>query len=89
MNRHQSVPQVRGMFEGDQSRKAYARQYGFRLPSRDGITGHLNFGVRYERDPVRRSTFRATPGPYAVTMSGGEVSNQMTYGPTGLLHLPK
>ena len=30
---HQSIPQVRGMFEGDQSRKRTLVEYGFRLPS--------------------------------------------------------
>ena len=50
---HQSVPQVRGMFEGDQSRKRTLVEYGFRLPSA------LDFGHSISRSLkpalVRRS----------------------------------
>ncbi len=79
---HQSVPQVRGMFEGDQSRKRTLVEYGFRLPSAMD-NRPLNF-VEFEARIGQTIYVSATPGPYELTKSGGEVIEQIIR-PTGLL----
>ena len=79
---HQSVPQVRGMFEGDQSRKRTLVEYGFRLPSAMD-NRPLNF-TEFEARIGQTIYVSATPGPYELTKSGGEVIEQIIR-PTGLL----
>jgi excinuclease ABC subunit B len=78
---HQTVPQVRGMFNGDQSRKKTLVEYGFRLPS--ALDNRpLNFDEFNER--IGQVIYvSATPGPYELTKSGGEVVEQIIR-PTGL-----
>src|SRR3989440_480870 len=79
---HQSIPQIRGMFEGDQSRKRTLVEYGFRLPS--ALDNRpLNFG-EFEARIGQTIYVSATPGPYELTKSGGEVIEQIIR-PTGLL----
>jgi len=79
---HQSVPQVRGMFEGDQSRKRTLVEYGFRLPS--ALDNRpLNFD-EFEARIGQTIYVSATPGPYELTKSGGEVVEQIIR-PTGLM----
>lgn len=79
---HQSVPQIRGMFEGDQSRKRTLVEYGFRLPS--ALDNRpLNF-AEFEARIGQTIYVSATPGPYELTKSGGEVIEQIIR-PTGLL----
>ena len=79
---HQSVPQVRGMFEGDQSRKRTLVEYGFRLPS--ALDNRpLNF-EEFEARIGQTIYVSATPGPYELTKSGGEVVEQIIR-PTGLM----
>ena len=79
---HQSVPQVRGMFEGDQSRKRTLVEYGFRLPS--ALDNRpLNFREFEER--IGQTIYvSATPGPYELTKVSGEVVEQIIR-PTGLM----
>ncbi|HEU4594707.1 MAG TPA: excinuclease ABC subunit UvrB [Pyrinomonadaceae bacterium] len=78
---HQTVPQVRGMFNGDQSRKKTLVEYGFRLPSAMD-NRPLNFAEFEER--VGQTIYvSATPGPYELTKTGGEVVEQIIR-PTGL-----
>ena len=79
---HQSIPQVRGMFEGDQSRKRTLVEYGFRLPSAMD-NRPLNF-AEFEARIGQTIYVSATPGPYELTKSGGEVIEQIIR-PTGLL----
>jgi len=79
---HQSIPQVRGMFEGDQSRKRTLVEYGFRLPSAMD-NRPLNFG-EFESRIGQTIYVSATPGPYELTKSGGEVVEQIIR-PTGLM----
>ena len=68
---HQSVPQVRGMFEGDQSRKRTLVEYGFRLPS--ALDNRpLNF-KEFESRIGQTIYVSATPGPYELTKASGEV----------------
>jgi excinuclease ABC subunit B len=79
---HQTIPQVRGMYAGDQSRKGTLVEYGFRLPSAKD-NRPLNFDEWQQR--VGQLIYvSATPGPYELTKTGGEVAEQVIR-PTGLL----
>jgi excinuclease ABC subunit B len=79
---HQSIPQVRGMFEGDQSRKRTLVEYGFRLPS--ALDNRpLNF-AEFEARIGQTIYVSATPGPYELTKASGEVVEQIIR-PTGLM----
>jgi excinuclease ABC subunit B len=82
---HQTVPQVRGMFQGDRSRKSVLVAYGFRLPS--AIDNRpLSFEEWEAR--VRQVVYvSATPGPYELTKSQGVVVEQIIR-PTGLMDPP-
>ena len=79
---HVSVPQVRGMFAGDFSRKSTLVEHGFRLPS-----ALDNRPLRFDEWETKlgsRVYVSATPGDYEVAMSGGEVVEQVIR-PTGLI----
>ena len=78
---HQTVPQLRGMYQGDRSRKSNLVEYGFRLPS--ALDNRpLTFDEFQER--VGQVTYvSATPGPYELTQSTGVVIEQVIR-PTGL-----
>jgi excinuclease ABC subunit B len=79
---HQTIPQVRGMFFGDQSRKKTLVEYGFRLPS--ALDNRpLNF-EEFEERVGQRIYVSATPGPYELTKASGEVIEQIIR-PTGLM----
>ncbi len=78
---HQTIPQVRGMFHGDQSRKRTLVEYGFRLPSAMD-NRPLNF-EEFEARVGQTIYVSATPGPYELTRTGGEVVEQIIR-PTGL-----
>src|SRR5215208_1528116 len=78
---HQTVPQIRGMFNGDQSRKRTLVEYGFRLPSAMD-NRPLNF-EEFEARVGQTVYVSATPGPYELTRTGGEVVEQIIR-PTGL-----
>jgi excinuclease ABC subunit B len=79
---HQTVPQIRGMFNGDQSRKKTLVEYGFRLPSAMD-NRPLNFEEFQSR--VGQTIYvSATPGPYELTRTAGEVIEQIIR-PTGLM----
>jgi excinuclease ABC subunit B len=82
---HQTVPQVRGMYAGDRSRKEVLVAYGFRLPS--ALDNRpLNFAEWEER--VTQVVFvSATPGPYELAKAGGVVVEQVIR-PTGLMDPP-
>src|SRR2546423_2028209 len=82
---HQTVPQVRGMYAGDRSRKEVLVAYGFRLPS--ALDNRpLNFQEWEER--VGQVVFvSATPGPYELSKSQGVVVEQIIR-PTGLIDPP-
>jgi excinuclease ABC subunit B len=79
---HASVPQIRGMFAGDLSRKSTLVEHGFRLPS--AIDNRPLRFDEWERKFERRLFVSATPGEYEVAMSGGEVVEQVIR-PTGLV----
>jgi excinuclease ABC subunit B len=79
---HVTVPQIRAMFAGDQSRKRTLVEHGFRLPS-----ALDNRPLRFEEweQQVHRAVFvSATPGDYELQRTGGEVVEQIIR-PTGLL----
>lgn len=79
---HQTIPQVRGMFEGDQARKRTLVEYGFRLPS--ALDNRpLNF-QEFEARIGQTVYVSATPGPYELTKVSGEVIEQIIR-PTGLM----
>lgn len=79
---HQTIPQLGAMFKGDQSRKGTLVEYGFRLPSaRDNRP--LNF-EEFEARIGQTIYVSATPGPYELKRTGGEVIEQIIR-PTGLL----
>src|SRR5688572_13703472 len=82
---HQTVPQVRGMYAGDRSRKEVLVDYGFRLPS--ALDNRpLNFEEWEQR--VRQIVFvSATPGPYELAKAKGVVVEQVIR-PTGLMDPP-
>jgi excinuclease ABC subunit B len=82
---HQSVPQVRGMYHGDRSRKEVLVAYGFRLPS--ALDNRpLNFEEWQAR--IRQVIYvSATPGPYELSQSQGVVVEQIIR-PTGLIDPP-
>ena len=79
---HQSIPQIRGMYNGDRSRKLTLVEHGFRLPS-----ALDNRPLRFEEweSLVDKAIFvSATPGDYELMRSGGVVVEQLIR-PTGLL----
>ncbi len=82
---HVTVPQLRGMYEGDRSRKLNLVKYGFRLPS--ALDNRpLNFTEIQSRLP--QSVYvSATPGPYELQRCGGEIVEQIIR-PTGLMDPP-
>ena len=78
---HVTVPQVRGMYEGDRSRKEELVKYGFRLPSAKD-NRPLRFNEFEER--VHRVVYvSATPGPYEEQRKQALIEQVVR--PTGLL----
>ena len=78
---HMTIPQVRGMFNGDQSRKSVLVEYGFRLPSAKD-NRPLNF-KEFESKMHQMMFVSATPGPYEAEHS--EHTAEQIIRPTGLL----
>ncbi|MDP2364022.1 MAG: helicase-related protein, partial [Ignavibacteria bacterium] len=79
---HVTIPQVRGMYLGDRSRKQTLVDYGFRLPS-----ALDNRPMKYEEfmEMLKQVIFvSATPADYELEMSGGIIVEQIIR-PTGLL----
>ena len=79
---HQTVPQLRGMYHGDRSRKQVLVDYGFRLPS--ALDNRPLSFEEFERRAGQVIYVSATPGPYELTKSGGAVVEQIIR-PTGLI----
>ena len=79
---HQSVPQLGAMYKGDQSRKGTLVEYGFRLPSAKD-NRPLSF-EEFEARVGQTIYVSATPGPYELRRTEGEVIEQIIR-PTGLL----
>ena len=82
---HVSVPQIRGMYNGDRSRKETLVQYGFRLPS-----AMDNRPMKFDEfeNAVNQVIFvSATPGQHEEDRSDGRIVEQIIR-PTGLLDPP-
>ncbi|MCI0437674.1 MAG: excinuclease ABC subunit UvrB [Chloroflexi bacterium] len=78
---HMTLPQIRGMYHGDRSRKEILVQYGFRLPS--ALDNRpLNFG-EFEEHVNQAVYVSATPGPYEWEHSQDMVEQIIR--PTGLV----
>jgi excinuclease ABC subunit B len=79
---HISVPQLRGMYNGDRSRKVTLTEFGFRLPS--ALDNRpLNF-QEFESRVHQVIYVSATPGPYELERADGRVIEQIVR-PTGLM----
>jgi excinuclease ABC subunit B len=79
---HVTVPQIGAMYAGDRNRKQTLVEHGFRLPS-----ALDNRPMRFDEweQMVPQAVFvSATPGPYELKQTGGEVVEQIIR-PTGLL----
>ncbi len=79
---HQTVPQLRGMYAGDRSRKETLVEYGFRMPS--ALDNRPLTFEEFEHRTNQVVYVSATPGPYELTKSGGTVVEQVIR-PTGLV----
>jgi excinuclease ABC subunit B len=79
---HVSIPQVRGMFHGDRSRKETLVEFGFRLPS--ALDNRPLTFEEFEGRIHQALFVSATPGPYELKLTEGEVVEQLIR-PTGLL----
>ena len=79
---HQTVPQVRGMYHGDRSRKQTLVDYGFRMPS--ALDNRPLTFEEFENRTNQILYVSATPGPYELTKSGGVFVEQVIR-PTGLV----
>ena len=78
---HVTVPQIRGMYNGDRSRKETLVQYGFRLPS-----AKENRPLRFDEfEAIQNQVLyvSATPGPYEMSRSQNIVEQIIR--PTGLV----
>ncbi|HSH00657.1 MAG TPA: excinuclease ABC subunit UvrB [candidate division Zixibacteria bacterium] len=79
---HQTVPQVRGMFAGDRSRKEVLVSHGFRLPS--ALDNRPLVFEEFERITGQTVFVSATPADYELEKSEGVVVEQVIR-PTGLI----
>ena len=78
---HMTLPQTRGMYHGDVSRKQTLVDYGFRLPS---ALDNRPLNFKEFDDRLKQVIFvSATPGPYEMEVSGAVVEQVIR--PTGLL----
>ncbi len=79
---HVSLPQIRGMFNGDRARKQTLVDYGFRLPS--ALDNRPLTFDEFEKKAPTSIYVSATPGDYELEKTGGHVVEQIIR-PTGLL----
>ncbi len=79
---HMTMPQVRGMYNGDKARKEQLVDYGFRLPS--ALDNRPLKLAEFEERVNQAIYVSATPGDYEIEKANGEVVEQIIR-PTGLL----
>ena len=79
---HQTVPQLRGMYHGDRSRKETLVSFGFRLPS--ALDNRPLTFEEFENRVNQAIYVSATPGPYELTKTAGVFAEQIIR-PTGLV----
>ena len=82
---HVTMPQIRGMYEGDRARKETLVEYGFRLPS--ALDNRPLKFDEFERLIQQAIFVSATPSPYELNATRGAVVEQMIR-PTGLVDPP-
>jgi excinuclease ABC subunit B len=79
---HIAVPQLRGMYRGDRSRKETLVEYGFRLPS---ALDNRPLAFEEFTEKIKQVIYvSATPSDYEIEMAGGQVVEQVIR-PTGLI----
>ena len=79
---HVTVPQIGGMYKGDRARKETLVEYGFRLPS--ALDNRPLRFEEFERICPQTIYVSATPGPFELKKSDGQVVEQLVR-PTGLV----
>jgi excinuclease ABC subunit B len=79
---HVTIPQIRAMYNGDRARKEVLVEHGFRLPS--ALDNRPLKFEEFESIVPQILFVSATPGPYELARTGGEVAEQVIR-PTGLL----
>jgi len=79
---HQTLPQLRGMYRGDRSRKETLVEYGFRLPS--ALDNRPLTFAEFERCVNQVLYVSATPSVYELERAAGHVAEQIIR-PTGLI----
>jgi len=79
---HVTIPQLKGMYRGDRSRKETLVEYGFRLPS--ALDNRPLKFEEFEKHINQIIFVSATPGPYELEKCKGEVVEQIIR-PTGLV----
>ncbi|MFH2054745.1 MAG: DEAD/DEAH box helicase family protein, partial [bacterium] len=79
---HQTIPQIRGMYAGDRSRKEVLVAHGFRLPS--AMDNRPLVFEEFSKLIPRAVYVSATPAPYELELCGGVVVEQVVR-PTGLV----
>jgi excinuclease ABC subunit B len=79
---HATIPQVRGMYEGDRSRKQTLIDFGFRLPS--ALDNRPFKFEEFEGRVVQAVYVSATPSEYEIGKSRGNIIEQIIR-PTGLI----
>jgi excinuclease ABC subunit B len=82
---HQTLPQVRGMYHGDRSRKQTLVDFGFRLPS--ALDNRPLTFEEFDQRVGQRLYISATPGPWELERTEGVFVEQVVR-PTGLLDPP-
>ncbi|MEC7217444.1 MAG: helicase-related protein, partial [SAR324 cluster bacterium] len=82
---HVSLPQVRGMYMGDRSRKTTLVEHGFRLPS--AIDNRPLTFEEFEKVDLPFIYVSATPGDYELQKAGPQVA-ELVIRPTGLVDPP-
>jgi excinuclease ABC subunit B len=79
---HMSIPQIKGMFNGDFARKKLLVDYGFRLPS-----AYDNRPLKFEEflTRIKQTVFvSATPNPWELELAGPEGVAEQLVRPTGI-----
>jgi excinuclease ABC subunit B len=79
---HQTIPQVRGMYHGDRSRKQTLVDFGFRLPS--ALDNRPLTFDEFDARVGQRIYVSATPAPWELERAQGVIAEQVIR-PTGLL----
>jgi len=80
---HISIPQLRGMYHGDHSRKSTLVNYGFRLPS--ALDNRPLKFAEFEKRINKLVYVSATPGEYELKKAGKQNIAEQLIRPTGLL----